>query len=307
MILPMIASVFLIIAIVCFLNLTPKQITDDLMKITTPKSTLRERARALRSGKKKKSLGSRLVYVQSALEAMGKSGKFALVCSASLVLLAAGAVVAILIDNVFLVPVLAVAFAMIPFIYVKNTLSYYKKHIKDELETTLSIITTSYNRNEDIVSAVSENLAYIRPPLKECFSAFLGDAMAVSSSTKQALKNLKAKIDDEIFHEWCDTLIQCQDDRTLKDTLLPIVTKLTDVRIVNSELNTMMAAVRTEYYTMVGLVVGNIPLLYVLNKDWFHTLMYETSGKIVLGVCGAVILLTYVLMLKFTQPVEYKR
>lgn len=307
MIFPMIASVFLIIAIVCFLDLTPTQISDDLMKITTPKSSLREKARALRAGKKKKSLGSRLIYVQSALEATGKSGKFALVCSASLVLLAAGAVVAILIDNVFLVPVLAVAFAMIPFIYVRNTLSYYNKHIQDELETTLSIITTSYNRNSDIVSAVNENLAYIRPPLKECFTAFVGDAMAVSSNTKQALRNLKSKVDNEIFHEWCDTLIQCQDDRALKDTLLPIVTKLTDVRIVNSELNTMMSAVRTEYYTMVGLVVGNIPLLYVLNKDWFHTLMHETAGKVVLGVCGAVILITYIFMLKYTKPVEYKR
>ena len=190
----MIASVFLIIAIVCFLGLTPTQISDDLMKITTPKSSLREKARTLRAGKKKKSLGNRLIYVQSALEATGKSGKFALVCSASLVLLAAGAVVAILIDNVFLVPVLAVAFAMIPFIYVRNTLSYFNKHIQDELETTLSIITTSYNRNSDIVSAVNENLAYIRPPLKECFTAFVGDAMAVSSNTKQALRNLHPRL-----------------------------------------------------------------------------------------------------------------
>ena len=69
----------------------------------------------------------------------------------------------------------------------------------------------------------------------------------------------------------------------------------------------MMSAVRTEYYTMVGLVVGNIPLLYVLNKDWFHTLMYETAGKVVLSVCGAVILITYIFMLKYTKPVEYKR
>ena len=93
----------------------------------------------------------------------------------------------------------------------------------------------------------------------------------------------------------------------MKDTLQPIVSKLTDVRIVNNELNTMMSSVRTEYYTMVGLVVSNVPLLYVLNKDWFHTLVYETPGKIVLGICGIVIVATYFFMLKFTKPVEYKR
>ena len=164
---------------------------------------------------------------------------------------------------------------------------------KEELETTLSIITTSYTRDGNIISAVQENLPYIKPPLKESFTAFVGDAMAVSSSVKQALYNLKGKVDDEIFREWVDTLIQCQDNQEMKDTLQPIVSKLTDVRIVNNELNTMMSAVRTEYYTMVGLVVGNIPLLYVLNKDWFHTLIFETPGKIVLGVCGIVIVVTY--------------
>lgn len=306
MIMPMISSLLLIVAIVCFLNLTPQQITEDLMRLTTPKVTLREKARNMRAGKKKKSLGSKLAYTQTALAAMGQENKFALVCCASLVLFAAGAVVAVLIDNIFLLPALSVAFALIPFIYVRNSLSQYEKHIKTDLETTLSTITTSYIRNEDIILAVRENLDYIKPPLRACFNAFIGDAVAVSSSVKQALRNLKEKVDDDIFREWCDALIRCQDDRALVDTLHPIVAKLTDVRVVNSELSTMMAAVRTEYYTMVGLVVGNIPLLYALNKDWFHTLIYETPGKIVLGVCGAVIIVTYMFLLKFTKPVEYK-
>jgi hypothetical protein len=114
-------------------------------------------------------------------------------------------------------------------------------------------------------------------------------------------------LDDEIFREWCDTLIACQDNRTLKDTLLPVVSKLTDVRIVNNELQGMLAAARNEYWVMVALVVGNIPLLYLLNKDWYHTLIYETAGKVVLGICGVVILVTALFMMKFTKPIEYKR
>ena len=307
MIMPLVASGFLIIAIVCFLNLTPEQISNDLLNMTTPKQSLRDKAKMLRAGKKKKSLGMKLRYIQSALVAMGKGGKFAFVCCASLILFAVGAVISVMIDNIFILPALSVALALLPYVYVRNTMSYYEKHTKEELETTLSIITTSYIRTDDIVSAVRENLAYIRPPLNETFAAFVGDASAVSSSIKQAIRNLKNKLDDEIFREWCDTLIQCQDDRTLKDTLQPVVSKLTDVRIVNSELNAMMASVRMEYYTMVGLVLGNIPLLFVLNKDWFHTLVFETPGKITLGVCGIVILVTYLFMQKFTKPIEYKR
>jgi len=245
--------------------------------------------------------------MKTALAVTGKSKQFTLVCCASLMLFAGGAILSILIDNLFLLPVLSIAFALLPFFYTTSTLSYYEKHTKEELETTLSIISTSYIRSDDIVSAFSENIKYIKPPLREVFQAFVGDAVAVSSNTKRALMNLKDKVDDDIFAEWCDTLIQCQDDRTLKDTLLPIVAKLTDVRIVNSELKTMLSSVRNEYWMMVALVAGNIPLLYFLNRNWFETLMFTTPGKIVLGICGTVILITALFMMKFTKPIAYKR
>lgn len=50
-----------------------------------------------------------------------------------------------------------------------------------------------------------------------------------------------------------------------------------------------------------------VPLLYLLNKDWFHTLLYSTPGKAVCGLCGLVILITAMFMKKFTKPIEYKR
>ena len=222
-------------------------------------------------------------------------------------LIMAGIILSVLIDNIFRMPVLSVEFALIPFFYTTSTLSYYEKNTKEELETALSIITTSYVRSDDIVAAVRENIKYIKPPLRDVFKSFEGEATAISSNIKRALYKLKSMVDNEIFWEWCDTLIQCQDDRTLKDTLLPIVAKLTDVRIVNSELKTMLSSARNEYWFMVALVVGNIPLLYLLNKDWFHTLLFTTPGKLVCGICGMVILITALFMMKFTKPVEYKR
>ncbi|MBR0302343.1 MAG: hypothetical protein IJQ80_00670, partial [Clostridia bacterium] len=86
-----------------------------------------------------------------------------------------------------------------------------------------------------------------------------------------------------------------------------VVKKFADVRIVNSELKTMLSSVRNEYLVMVGLVVGNVPLLYLLNKDWYHALMFTLPGKIVLAVCAVVILVTALLMMKYTRPIEYKR
>ena len=289
------------------MDFTPENVTDDLLAIITPKDSLREKVRAIRGNKKKHGIYKTLLKMKTALEVTGKSKQFSLACFLSLVGFAGGMILSLIIDNIFLLPVFSVTFGLLPFFYIAHTLSYYDKHTKEELETTLSIITTSYMRSDDILLSVRENLSYIKPPLREAFLSFVGDATAVTSNTKRALYNLKEKVDNEIFKEWCDTLIQCQDDRTLKDTLQPVVAKLTDVRIVNSELKTMLINARNEYWMMVSLVVGNIPLLYLLNKDWFHTLLFTTAGKAVLGVCGVVILITALFMMKYTKPIEYKR
>ena len=307
MVYSIISSVLLMIAIALLMRLTPEQVTDDFLAIITPNDSIQDKAKNLRGNKKKHGVYRTLIHMKMALGVTGKSRQFAFVCCTSLILFAVGAILAILIDNLFLLPVLSVALALLPFFYATSTLSYYDKHTKEELETTLSIITTSYIRNDDIITAVRENIRYIKPPLKDVFKAFEGEAVTVSSNVKRALFNLKDRVDNEIFREWVDTLIQCQDDRTMKDTLLPIVAKLTDVRVVNSELKTMLTSARNEYWMMVLLLIGNIPLLYFLNKDWFYTLINTTPGKAILGICGVVILITAVFMMRFTKPIEYKR
>lgn len=297
----LVAGTFLI------LELTPETVTDDIMHMVVPEQTLRDKVLIAQKKKKSRKITKALLHMREALTATGKSNQFTVTCAASLMLMIAGCIAAVMINNFFMIPVFALAFASLPFLFARNTISAYDKHIREEMETALSVVTTSYIRTDDIVTSVKENLTNLKPPIRDIFAGFVGDAMMVSSDTKAALRNLRDRIDNDIFAEWCDTLIACQDDRTLNDTLLPIVSKLTDVRIVNNELKTMLDAVRNEYLTMVLLVVGNIPLIYALNKDWFSSLMFTTPGKIVLAVCGMTILITAMFMLKFTKPIEYRR
>lgn len=303
----LIASLLLIAAIVLLFGLTPERVTDDIMRLIAPKQTLRDKAKIAHGRKKSRRIANALTLIKDAMTATGNGGKFAVVCALSLALLICGAVLAVLVDNLFLLPVLSAALAMIPFVYAKSIISHYDKHIRLEMETALSIITTSYIRTDDIVGAVGENISYLKPPVREIFKAFLGEVTAVSSDIKASLSALREKVADDVWKEWCDSLIACQDDRTLKNTLMPIVSKLTDVRIVNNELKTILYEPRKEYWMMVALVVGNIPLLYMLNHDWFATLVYSVPGKITLALCGAVILVTAFFMFKFTKPIEYKR
>ena len=294
------------VGVALLLKLSPDQLTKDLSTFFNKKKSLRDQSLTARGEKKTRKLVVEIGRIKTALEETGKEKQFSVACAASVLLMIVGCVLALAIRNPFLIPVLAVTFAMVPFIYLKKALSIYEKQVKEDLETALSIITTSYTRNDNLIIAVKENIGYLKPPIKGLFESFLTETESINPDIRVAISHLKEKISDTIFEEWCDTLIACQNDRTLKDTLMPVVSKLTDVRLVNNSLKTMLENARREYYTMVIMVVANIPILYCINKDWYNALMNTTVGKIVLAICALVIFITALRMSKVTKPVEYK-
>ncbi len=275
------------------LTAKPKSIKDDINE-----STLR---------KKKPLFRREIDEAKNILRMTGRAHKFPAVCALSLLLFTAGAAAAILLGNPFLVPVLAVGMMFAPFWYVRLTQSHYKKAIAAELETALSIVTTAYLRSEDIQTAASENLGYLNPPVLSVFADFLARIRLVDPDVAAALRDMKQKIENEVFREWCDALIACQYDRGLKTTLTPIVAKLSDTRVVNGELENLITEPRKEFIIMQVLLVGNVPLMYFLNKNWFDTLMTTPIGQIILAGCVAVLFITTAFVIRLTRPIEYRR
>ena len=96
-------------------------------------------------------------------------------------------------------------------------------------------------------------------------------------------------------------------DKTLKSTLTPIISKLSDMRIVSAELDYLLYEPVKEFITMAVLLVGNIPLLYFLNRSWFDTLMYTPIGKGILALSAFAIFISLAAVIRLTRPVEYKR
>ena len=229
---------------------------------------------------------------QTVLQATGKEERFPVLCAASLLLFAVGAGIAIIVNNLLLVPVLAAGMMFLPFWYIKLTAGHYRKAVTAELETALSIITTAYLRSEDLQTAVEENINYLNPPVHGVFRSFLTRIKHIDPDMNAALAELKSAIDNEVWREWCEALSACQYDHSMKSTLNPIVGKLSDMRIINGELENLVFAPRKEFISMAALVVLNIPLLYFLNKDWYATLMTTVPGKAVLAVCAAAIFLS---------------
>lgn len=300
--LTMVAGAFLVFRV------SLKDFSETLAQpIQTRKPTMKKKIHD--AVKKKKLRGIRLTIKEArdVLEITGRSAKFGVICVISLFLLALGVLIAITMNNLFMAPVMAVGFSMLPFWYILFTATAYKKHLNGELETALSVITTSYLRSESIITAVDENLPYLNPPVVQVFESFLAQSKLINSNIRHALEKLKGKLYSEVFDEWLDALIACQEDKTLKTTLIPIINKLSDMRIVSADLDYLLYAPVKEFVTMAVLLIGNIPLIYVLNKSWFHTLVYTTPGKFILAVCVLVIFVSTAAVVRLTKPVEYKR
>lgn len=244
--------------------------------------------------------------IEQLLKATGRENRFALVKRVSILLFALGAVAALLLNNPFLIPILGAGFAFAPVWYLRSTAASYKKHLNEELESAISVITTSYLRSGDLLKSVRENIPYLNPPVKSHFEAFLTEAEMLNANMISTINSLKMKIPNRIYHEWCNTLIQCQSDRSMKNTLSFTVQKFSDVRIIQSELEAIINEPKKEAFTMMLLVIANIPLLYFLNQSWFKTLLFTTPGKITLAICAALILFSFTRVMQLCRPVDYK-
>ncbi|MDL2233853.1 hypothetical protein LJC63_09810 [Ruminococcaceae bacterium OttesenSCG-928-L11] len=300
--LAMIAGGFLMFGI------SPKDFTETLAQpIQKRRPTMRVKIRDAAKPRKLRGIRLTIKETQDVLEITGRSGRFGLLCVLSLGLLVLGAMVAITMNNMFMLPVMAAGFAMLPFWYILFTATAFKKSLNAELETALSIITTSYLRSESIITAVEENVAYLNPPVVQVFEAFLAQTKLINSNLRYALEGLKGRLHNAVFDEWVDAVIACQEDKTLKTTLVPIVNKLSDMRVVSAELDYLLYEPVKEFVTMAVLLVGNIPLIYLLNKSWFHTLMYTTPGKAILATCALAIFVSLAAVIRLTRPIEYKR
>ncbi|MBW4085259.1 hypothetical protein [Paenibacillus sp. S150] len=311
MILHLLSFAGLSIGCLLLLNLSPQRFIPELARLfahlPARKQHLSKQIRAVQHPKKFRGWRATVQEARAILKQTGQSDKLGMLFVGSLMLALTGALLAILLHNGWLLPVLAGGFALLPFWGVLFTFTFYKKRLHGELETALSIITTSYLRSENILAAVEENVPYLNPPVADVFQAFLSESKLIHANLRLALQSLKGRINDGVFQEWCDALTACQEDRTLKSTLMPIVTKLSDMRVVSAELDYLLYEPLKEFLTMALLMIGNIPLLYFLNRDWFHTLTASTHGHIVLALCALALFVSFAAVIRLTRPLEYKR
>jgi hypothetical protein len=90
---------------------------------------------------------------------------------------------------------------------------------------------------------------------------------------------LRGSNDNEVFREWCDAVMACQYDRGLKTTLTPIVAKLSDMRIVNGELESLVFGPPEGIYHYGGAGGSERPAAQVHQCGLYAALMHTVPGQ----------------------------
>lgn len=238
-------------------------------------------------------------------ERIGQQGRYRKTQQLSLAAAAGGAILGGLLRNPLLAIVLAVGLYFIPLWWTRFELYRYDQFLCEELETALSLITTSYTRNNDILTAVVENLNSINEPVAGVFTAFVNNLRYADANAPAQIERMKAALDNPIWWQWCDSLILCQADHTLRDTLIPIVSKFSDLRIQQEENATKMMLPLRKACMMVALTISVIPVLYFANKDWYNNLVSTMFGQISLVVTAIVVLISINAAIKLSKPIQY--
>ncbi len=216
-----------------------------------------------------------------------------------------GLVISAIFGNPFLAPPLTIGAALIPVWLVKLTAAQNMKQLNDELEVALSGITMSYIRNSNIIMAVEENIPYMNGTVKYAFTRFVNESRLINSNVSIGIQKLRMAIDNDTFHEWCDAIYQCQSDTALNVTLFPIVNKFSETKSIQAELDTLMMVPFKDTISVVVLVILSIPLMYLINPEWYALLTETVGGKLVLSGVAVIIIFAINKAIGLTKPIKH--
>ena len=242
---------------------------------------------------------------QEVFEQTGQRDRFPKILKVALLTGAGGALLGLLFRNPLLSIVLAVGCYYIPLWLTQFNLYRYNRFINEELETALSLVTTSYTRSNDVLAAVEENLGHINEPVRGVFAAFCNNVKYVDANATAQIERMKGALDNKLFSQWCDSLILCQEDHTLRAALAPIVAKFSDQKAQQQENETKMMLPLQRAMLMVGLTVGFIPMLRLANAGWYANLVSTFLGQLALVATAVISLMTINKAIRLSKPIEY--
>lgn len=312
----------LLIAVLSFLNISPmalikrvnnaqKDARDWLEQFLEHQkegrqNTLKQRIDLIQGRQRVNFWSKNFEQARKVLMTTNQQSKVKLLNTLCVVFFFAGAVLAILAQNILLLPVLSIGFTLIPMWYIKYNEYHYINRLSNELEVALSVITTSYMRNENLLQSIEENLRYIESPVKEVFAGFLNEVNFVNANVPSAIEKMKLSFANSIWHEWCDTMLLCQNDRELKHSLQPIVDQFRDNKELQQSMETVLLKPTRDFRNLIITELAILLLLYLLNNELINldVLIGTFGGKVLITAYSATLFWGMNKAVNLSQPID---
>lgn len=268
------------------------------------KNYLKEKIKNVNNQKSKFFLINYLKEENEILKLLGKEELFPYFVSISFFLSFILSYICLILNNFFMIaPLILISFCL-PFFVLKIIVNNYEKRITNHLESALSLITTSYLRNENIVLSIEENKEYFNMSIKGIFEEFLVEVNYLNENIIESLKHMKMKIKNSLFDEFVDNLILLQSDKSKKFILNNTLSKFSSIKLINLDLSLNLYEPVKEFMSMVILSLLNIPLIYFLNKDWYLILVNEPLGKFMIALSLLFILIGFINIPRIIKPLN---
>lgn len=274
-------------------DVRPRDVAGPLKKPFERDLSRKKRVRFI-TGKKPSAVQRMIEEAVTMLDASGMGEQAATYRNMAILLAVAGAMFGMVIDNLLVSVVLGVGLAMTPLTIIRLRTADYKRMLNERLEMAMSSVTNSYVATGNLLTAVERVLPMLPAPVNDVFRRFVADMQYVDGNAIRAIQRMREASDNWYWTEWCNALIQCQDDVSLNRTLSGIVERLSEMRQIQLEVDTTLRKHMSDYVVTVFLVLGSIPLMGFMIPDWYDMLMNSIPGKITLAVVLATVLITSV-------------
>lgn len=305
-------SVFIFIAITVglflALDINPLQVAGEMARKRRPSfKAMQREARGQQSRSPIAAIRRQFARAKAILEITNRAAQYRLCKRLAILFAVIGAGVGIVVGNPILAVVLMLAGILGPTFVIQVMATTFQKQVNSELFTALSIVTGSYQRCENMVDAVAENIGNINPPVSDVFQEFLRRTRMVDPSVAKAISAIRPMIDSEVWRQWCDAALLCQRDPSKKFTLTSVITKSMELNRIQGELDAKLNRPLVLTMGLFLLVIGNIPIACFLYSDWITVIKSTVQGWI--GIAGIAVAGLYAAYrgVRAARPLEYRK
>lgn len=275
-------------------------------KITKPFQKVEKRRRKIEiiTGKPPGTIRRRILQAEQMLESAGLGNDWPRYKLASVLLAVLGVIVGLVLDNVFVSLVLVPIMAVLPLIVINfRTLQYIRK-TAEGAQTAMTVVTNAYRMSGDFITAVRDSLPNLQQPMLGIFRTFLSDVEMIDPNVTHAIRKIRGKVRNRYWRSWCDTLIECQADRALREVLNTILKRFSMMQRLQMELDTMVRSNYIYFITEVLLVVLVPVLIGCIIPDFISLLFGTLPGKITLAVAILALFLSTLKTFQVNRPLD---